>query len=123
MMRNQDGTFNAAQPVNVAEVLKMLLVMEREQFTDEDGKTSPFPDVQAEQWFTRFFNRGKQIGLLPFEENKSIYPLEIMTRGKLALLLEKYISLRSKNSQDLNRGNILPREQDGKAYLQEEIKR
>lgn len=89
-----NGNFEAGRPIMLSEFLKMLFVLEREEIAKDDEALSPFEGVDAYMWYTSYFARAKDIGLLPLKEGEDVNPSEQMTRGKIAEVLNAYLQLR-----------------------------
>lgn len=91
---NPTGEFEAYRPVTLSEFLKMLLVMERERVIADDTKETPFALVPSHAWYTPYFVRAKEIGLLPLDDNDTVNPHLELTRGYMTRLLFKYMQMR-----------------------------
>lgn len=91
---NPTGEYEAYRPIMLAEFLKMLLVMERENIIADDAREIPFEQVSAHAWYTPYFVRAKEIGLLPLDETDVVNPSAELTRGYMTRLLFKYMNLR-----------------------------
>ncbi|MFA6305278.1 MAG: S-layer homology domain-containing protein [Candidatus Gracilibacteria bacterium] len=76
-----DGTFKAANNINKAEAMKMLL--EIFEITPITPKTKPFSDVNITDWFSKYIATARNIGVL--EETGKIYgPAALITRGGIS---------------------------------------
>lgn len=93
---NPTGKYEAYRPIMLSEFLKMLLVMERENIIADGNKESPFLQVPSDAWYTAYFVRAKEMGLLPLDENDDVNPSQELTRGYMTRLLYKYMQLRHK---------------------------
>lgn len=91
---NPTGNYEAYRPIMLSEFLKMLLVMERENILEDDAKETPFDQVPAHAWYTAYFVRAKQIGLLPLDDQDQVNPSAELTRGYMTRLLYKYMQMR-----------------------------
>lgn len=91
---NPTGKYEAYRPIMLSEFLKMLLVMERENIIGDDGKEVPFAQVPAHAWYTPYFVRAKEMGLLPLDDHDEVNPSQELTRGYMTQLLYKYMQLR-----------------------------
>lgn len=92
----EDGTFHPADPVNLAEALKMLLAgyteLENLRLTHR-FRADPYIDAPRGEWFTTYIQYAKDRGLLPLEEDY-IHPDILMTRGRWAEILYKLFTQR-----------------------------
>jgi len=114
---NEKGKFEPGQPIRLDQFLKMMLLLEREQIFKEDDKEIPFPSVKAYEWYTSYFVRAKKIGLLPlYEKEEDVEPWEELTRARMAQLLYKYQSLRTRPVQENTEEDAFPRSEE-KTYL------
>ena len=117
---NTDGTFDASRPITFAEFLKMMLLLERESVLESSGTSSPFTGVEANQWYSAYFTRAKDIGLLPlFPTDNSIDPNEPLSRAKIAQLLFNYRKLRTLSAQDYNGSKKIKDEAQRRYYLED----
>lgn len=91
---NPTGKFEAYRPITLSEFLKMLLVMERENIIADDAKETPFEQVPAHAWYTPYFVRAKEMGLLPLDDQDKVNPHQELTRGYMTRLLFKYMQMR-----------------------------
>jgi len=91
---NPTGNFEAGRPVTLAEFLKMLFVLEREQIANDDEILQPFEKVDAFMWYTPYFVRAKNIDLLPVR-GEEVNPSEELTRGRIAEIIYRYFQLRT----------------------------
>ncbi|PIV90942.1 hypothetical protein COW46_00315 [Candidatus Gracilibacteria bacterium CG17_big_fil_post_rev_8_21_14_2_50_48_13] len=91
---NPTGEYEAYRPIMLSEFLKMLLVMERENIIADDAREIPFEQVPAHAWYTPYFVRAKEMGLLPLDEEDIVNPSAELTRGYMTRLLFKYMNLR-----------------------------
>ncbi len=92
---NPNGNFEAGRPIMLSEFLKMLFVLEREQIAKDDEKEQPFDSVEPFMWYTSYFVRAKDIGLLPLAEGELVNPSEQLTRGRIAQIIHRYFQLRT----------------------------
>lgn len=116
---NPDGSFIATKPVNFSEFLKMMLLLERDSISEDDGKTSPFTGIEPGQWYTPYFARAKALGLLPIDGEQEFNPSEELSRGKIAMLLYNARLLRTKSAEKLNGGNTMQEMDRMRTYLEE----
>lgn len=117
---NPDGSFTATKTVNFSEFLKMLLLLERDGISEEDAKESPFPGIEAHQWFTPYFVRAKALKLLPLPDGAAeMNPSEELTRGKIAVILYQMQQLRMKGAEKFNGGDNLQEKDRMRSYLEE----
>ncbi|MDP2642629.1 MAG: S-layer homology domain-containing protein [Candidatus Peregrinibacteria bacterium] len=76
-----DGTFKPANNINKVEAMKMLL--EIFEIPISTPKTKPFSDVNMGEWFTKYIDTAKTMGIL--EETGKIYgPGALITRGGIS---------------------------------------
>lgn len=116
---NPDGSFIATKPVNFSEFLKMMLLLERDSISEEEGKTSPYPGVDPNQWYTPYFARAKALGLIPVNGETEINPSEELSRGKIAMLLYNARVLRTKSTENLNGGKNMQELDRMRTYLED----
>ncbi|MFN7160036.1 MAG: S-layer homology domain-containing protein [Candidatus Gracilibacteria bacterium] len=116
---NPDGAFVATKPVNYSEFLKMMLLLERDSISEDEGKTSPFPGVDPNQWYTPYFARAKALKLLPIDGETEMNPSEELSRGKIAMLLYTARVLRTKSSENMNGGKNMQELDRMRTYLED----
>lgn len=85
-----DNTFKPANNVNKAEAIKMLLEVFG-QATDEPS-TAPYMDVALGQWFTKYIDTARSLGLLE-ESGDYYYPSYNITRGGISENIYRVLTL------------------------------
>ncbi len=86
-----DGTFKPNNPVNKAELLKILFNGMKVDI-DPNVSNLPYEDVSAGAWFTHYFAYAKDLGVLDTGVS-TIRPSESMTRGEVANAMYKLVRL------------------------------
>ncbi len=79
------GRFRPGDTVNLAEILKILLITNKVDLPITE--VAPYPDVAADAWFATYFTYAKNQFLLPQKSSENVNPATPVTRGLMAELL------------------------------------
>ncbi len=114
----KDNLFAPYDAISLSEVLKILFTLEREDIFLDGPQEAPFTSIPREAWFTSYYIRAKELGLLSENGIISIDPYRAMTRGDLALLISGYNNLQTERARKLYNSFDILEEERGR-YLEE----
>jgi plastocyanin len=89
-----DGTFKPNQTVNLVENLKILLNTYKIDLSAVTTPSNMFADAFADQWYAKFVQYAKDKKLIEADAANKVYPAQGMTRGKLAEVAYRLITIR-----------------------------
>lgn len=103
-----DGFFRPEQEVNRVEALKMLLEISQAMKNMAMTKT-PFLQLDAGLWYTKYVQFASDKNLLDIYDESQIRAGDAVTRGDIAEMLYRYMSMKEKSLsafQNFEQGNI-----------------
>lgn len=84
---NADGTFMPTRNVNLAEMLKILLVSNGIRISQQVPDTAPYSDVSLSEWYAPYFVYAKDNALLDQKSYEKVVPGHALTRAEIAELI------------------------------------
>ncbi|MFN7161065.1 MAG: S-layer homology domain-containing protein [Candidatus Gracilibacteria bacterium] len=96
---NPDGTFTPARQVNLAEALKIVLLANKVDLTNETVFEKPYNDVEIDSWFAVYFQYAKNKNLLEADAEGNIRAGHTLTRGEVAELMYRLVRIQETNSE------------------------
>lgn len=82
---DQTGLFRPGDTVNLAEILKILLITNKVNLPEVTQ--TPYLDVPTDAWFASYFTYARNQFLLPQKSNENVNPATPVTRGLMAELM------------------------------------
>lgn len=104
----KDGKFKPANSVNLAETLKMLTMTFGTELPAVEADV--FADVLVKDWFAPYFLYAREKNLLLPDDDNKISPDQVITRGALADLVYRMITVKE------NDGEAFPLQKDWPYY-------
>lgn len=99
-----DKIFAPYDGVSLSEMLKMLFTLEREDIYLDGPQESPFKNIPGDAWFTSYYIRAKELGLIKENDLIPLDPYRPMTRGEVALLIYTYDHLQTERARKVYNG-------------------
>ena len=97
---NPDGSFSPTRSVNLAEILKILLVANSVSVSSS-VKDSPYADVHSSEWFAPYFEYAKEKQLLDQSSTESVVPGHAMTRAEIAEIMYRLRNVLEEEARDV----------------------
>ena len=91
-----DRTFKPYQQVNLVENLKILINANNIDPGNIIVLEDPYRDTYKNQWYSKYIAYAKAKNLISADAENKVYPSDGLTRGKLAEILFRFISLTEK---------------------------
>lgn len=95
---NPDGTFTPGRQVNLAEALKIILLANKVDLTNETVFEKPYNDVNVDSWFAIYFQYAKKKNLLEADANGNIDAAHTLTRGEVAEIMYRLVRIQETNA-------------------------
>ncbi len=94
-----DGTFKPDNPINRAEVLKIILMGSNVDTPEDFGEVS-FPDFKKEDWFARFVMKAKDMGIVKGnDEDGTFAPARQVNKAEFLKMLLMANSIKTETLQ------------------------
>lgn len=82
----EDGTFKPERVLNKAEALKLIIEASHTKTADSITKTS-FSDVQTADWFAKYVEKAKEIGIVSGNPDGTFSPAKTVSRAEFLKML------------------------------------
>lgn len=96
---NPDGTFTPSRQVNLAEALKIILLANKIDLTNETVFEKPYNDVEVDAWFALYFQYAKKKNLLDADSSGNVSAGKNLSRGEVAEIMYRLLRTQEANAE------------------------
>ena len=96
---NPDGTFTPRRQVNLAEAIKIILLANKVDLSNETVFEKPYADVEKDAWFAVYFQYAKNKNLLDADSEGKINAGNALTRGEVAEVMYRLVRIQETGAE------------------------